>query len=118
MAMDSDCSAISLYREVRAMSDYIRREDARHKIKVLCAFHKAGLRKDEVKKAIESCPSVDVVEVIRCCNCQYWNSKNCGCNCPEIDVRDLDYMYGDMRTESNHFCGYGKRRTIHDGNNQ
>ena len=48
-------------------------------------------------------------EIVRCCDCKYWNSGSCECR--EIVVYCQDYWVGDMETEAEHFCGYAERRT-------
>lgn len=47
-------------------------------------------------------------EIIHCEECMWWNRGYC---CSEdVNVALLEYMYGDLRTEPDHFCGYAKRR--------
>ena len=58
----------------------------------------------DVFKAIESTPTADVVEVIRCKDCEYG----------EIDDPDLPSQYlcrydGGSWNDENHYCCYGKR---------
>lgn len=56
---------------------------------------------DECRKLL--CP-----EIIRCKDCEWWNDGRCYCD--DVDVRDQEYMVGDMRTEAIHFCEYAGRR--------
>ena len=47
-------------------------------------------------------------EIIKCEECIWWNRGNCYSE--DGYVESLEYMDGDLRTESDHFCGYAKRR--------
>ena len=49
-------------------------------------------------------------EIVRCKDCKYWN--NGSCECREHAVNSQDYYVGDMKTEAEHFCGYGERREV------
>ena len=71
---------------------------------------------DEIREALETVPSVDAVEVVRCKDCKY-KPVGTGCNhdlefpvhykCPcECD----DYWYSWM-PKDNFFCGNGERKT-------
>lgn len=56
--------------------------------------------------------SKDLVEVVRCKNCQYWQDKNSKrtqgiCLCGE---KDMNYG-GEFYPLANDFCSYGKSRT-------
>ena len=82
------------------MSDYIKREDA---IKELKRAHKKVLGYAEEKtltlaeEIIDDMPSADVVEVVRCKDCKWWDGNDCKAR--DIDVVDVD-----------DFCSYGERK--------
>lgn len=59
---------------------------------------------DTVIKLINQTPTADVVEVVRCKDCKYFDDS-CGC-CSHED--------GLNRTCEDFFCSYGKRRTEDD----
>lgn len=61
-----------------------------------------------IKELVFRMPAADVVEVVRCKDCQYWNKGSC--ECPEHAVNCQDYWVGDIETEAEHFCGYAERR--------
>lgn len=55
-----------------------------------------------VKHAIEKCPTVDAVEVVRCKDCKYWDDDR-RCNGIENGlVREY--------TREDDFCSYGERK--------
>ena len=57
------------------MDDYIKREDA----KELC-FKLAFSRYENVIDGLNSIPSADVVEVVRCKNCKHWQENTEFCS--------------------------------------
>ena len=60
------------------------------------------------KVATPYAPCVDVVEVVRCQNCEWWrcnpNTKNYGV-CKKVSYDDFEVVM-----ESDDFCSYGVRR--------
>lgn len=70
------------------MSEYIKREDAIQ-----------ALTDCPVQYVVSLCnvPSADVVEVVRCKDCKYWNGDEC-------TGRDIFVVDDDE------FCSYGERR--------
>lgn len=68
------------------MSDYIKREDA------LTAI--AGLL-----NVIEQVDGADVVEVVRCKDCKFWDS---GCRWCDL--------WGDTQEYDDGYCSYGERK--------
>lgn len=54
---------------------------------------------DEIREALETVPSVDAVEVVRCKDCQCYDSKNYYCT------------YLDNSNGSDGFCNFGERET-------
>lgn len=86
------------------MSDYIKREDALKAIEV-CVNEsvmpeewRSGMLDayDEVKSYV---PSADVVKVVRCKDCKWWDSEEH--NCVIRDSYGWDYKPTD-------FCSYGE----------
>lgn len=77
------------------MNDYIKREDV---IKALEGWKISPIVLDPV-------PTADVVEVVRCKNCKYWDNttKWSACTLWSADP------YEQASTEKNGFCSYGKR---------
>lgn len=58
----------------------------------------------DVKKSIEATPAADVVEVVRCKDCRYWeNGKDYETYC-----NHWDNMMAD--TKADDYCSYGKRK--------
>ena len=57
--------------------------------------------------AIETVPSADVVEVVRCYECVWWDT------CPSSTIAPTFHRckrVGRMGTEANDFCSYGERK--------
>ena len=59
---------------------------------------------DEMCDKIKEQPTADVVEVVRCKDCEYW----------EIDDIDIPSQYlchyeGYSWNDENHYCSYGKK---------
>lgn len=68
---------------------------------------------------VESAPSVDAVEVVRCKDCELWNEwdragheslNNLSCSCAYFSGED-GYT---VCTAPNDFCSYGERREDHE----
>lgn len=58
-----------------------------------------------VKHAIEKCPTVDAVEVVRCKDCRYWHEDILACEyLPRSENGTRPAWYGDD------FCSYGERK--------
>lgn len=49
-----------------------------------------------------------VQPVVRCSECEHWDEGICYCDGYEIHCQD--YYVGDMHTEPDFFCGFGKRK--------
>lgn len=92
------------------MGEYIKRADAIQAVKD-CSY---SLDEDELIEvngfsaidSINNLPTADVVEVIRCKDCEYWTGKNPDsnkgvgyCKCNDEYFNDDDY------------CSYGERKT-------
>ena len=56
----------------------------------------------------EVLPSADVVEVVRCGECQWYDNDEC--QNPRIHMSDSAHLYTDKAD----FCSYGERRTDND----
>ena len=99
--------------------EYIEREAAKRELLswAVCMNHPEYLMKDDALHIIDSFPAADVVEVLRCRDCQYWGDEagklqhsdgvlfaRCKAHNYLIDGRHT----GWCPTE-NDFCSYGKR---------
>ena len=50
---------------------------------------------------IEAQPTVDVVEVVRCKDCKWWDNDG--------DAERCTHKYGGMWAKSDGYCSYGER---------
>lgn len=105
------------------MSDYIRREDAKH---LLCRFcigeltckHHGDCDRIE---AVNKIPAADVEDVVRCKDCEYWASTLTPAERDELAKRSFggdgvcDYWECDGLTATD-YCSQAKRRKS-DGKN-
>lgn len=83
---------------VKAMSDYIKREDAE---KLLRYNFLGALTEDERVNELNKVPSADVVEVIRCKDCKFYDTDN--------DTGfPLCRRLGDIVMKPTDYCSYGK----------
>ena len=76
------------------MSEYIKREDA-------LIVAEIGGSKETIKANLKNISSADVVEVVRCRDCRYYNGT-------------CEYWtsvpYGQACTKKNDFCSRGERK--------
>lgn len=81
------------------MSDYIKREDAIQAVdEVLESIdHVPQWVWDSFHISFDNLPSVDVVEVVRCKDCKYWDGDKC-------TGRDIFIVDDDE------FCSYGEKK--------
>ena len=82
------------------MAEYIEREALMRNLKHFAPEQLTPL----VKSLIQKQPAEDVVEVVRCKDCKYWQDNNGGypheeCKWSENETPDLD-----------DFCSYGERK--------
>lgn len=103
------------------MDEYISREALRDVIASTNWYHaarggKLGLgapceeiavyKATDIYKAVDSVPTADVVEVVRCWECVYGEQYD-----EEIeDWRECRYDGCGLAYEISHFCSYGKRK--------
>lgn len=83
------------------MSDYIKREDAMRKIERI-DDHDNDERANALglaEFAIQTVPSVDVVEVVRCKDCKYNDNGWCG-----------NIEFGTRHVELSDYCSDGERK--------
>ena len=91
-----------------AEKEYIEREALKSKLKNMEATSPNKVYQNAMEdmiyyfipKIIDEIPSADVVEVVRCKNCEFYSS----CSIEE---------YGDMK--QNDFCSKGKRKEFDNG---
>ena len=81
------------------MTDYINREDA------IKAYAKAfNLADDCIEYAsviLKDIPPADVVEVVRCGDCKYWDNED--------DAERCTHKYCAMWAKPDGYCSYGER---------
>ena len=73
------------------------------------------------RKLMVEAPTADVVEVVRCKNCKYWQDKNskgtqgiCLCGEKDMNYKDMNYG-GEFYPFANDFCSYGERTPQKEG---
>lgn len=80
------------------MAEYIEREALKRAIRK--AFHDLGVRID-INSVINAQPTADVVEVVRCKDCVYYENFLCG----------RFSAYGNSVEEPEYdYCSFGERR--------
>ena len=95
------------------MSDYIKREDA---IKAIVGhlvpkqydgdLVNAGF--EVAHEIVDALPSADVVEVVRCGECEYWK---CNPNTDEYGVcKKVSYDDFEVVMDADDFCSYGEKK--------
>jgi len=102
------------------MNDYILRVDTLEVLRNLKIKHPLDSDRyilREIEAKICDMPAVDVVEVVRCKDCRYWDTRNFlpspdgkrygECKCPEQGVEVGD----SFDPEADFFCAYGERKT-------
>ena len=72
----------------------------------------AWYKATDIYSAIDNAPTVDAVEVIRCRECEYWNTEEKSyfgtkCRCERFSL----VGYSENYMLPNDFCSYGERRT-------
>lgn len=90
------------------MAEYIERERARREFSLY--FQDSEQLVGECDSLLCYLPNADVVEVVRCCECQYWESKNSInsqgiCICGEMEMN----YGGEFYPFRNDFCSYGAK---------
>ena len=81
------------------MAEYIEREAAIESLPVAW---------DSAINALRNAPSADVVPVVRCKDCKYWQDNNDGY--PHEECR---WWHGET-PDANDFCSYGERKDGYD----
>ena len=66
-------------------------------------LHMAG-----AMNAIDEMPSADVVEVVRCKDCIYYNETHEACDCDEKAISSLGIFFPN----ADDFCSYGERKEL------
>lgn len=99
------------------MSDYIKREDVLSFCGKVVDSHQSTQRSRLIANSfnnfavwVENIPASDVVEVVRCRDCKYYNT---------VSLRGLDGDVHEVKHcnlfgftfEPNDFCSYGERRS-------
>ena len=91
------------------MSDYINREDAIKANENYVPYQRLGEdRQSYMDRILKELPSADVVEVVRCRDCEHWE-----CN-PGTDrygsCQKVAYDDFEVIMEGDDFCSYGERK--------
>lgn len=97
------------------MTDYIRRDEA---IFRGMAVALVGLNTPrEIKALFDEIPAADVVEVVRCKDCDLWNewdetgheqTGNYACSCAYFSNEDGYVVY----TRPDDYCSHGERKEV------
>lgn len=61
---------------------------------------------DMIEDCIDNAPAADVVEVVRCKDCQHWGGVTYGFVCRKFSGMETKICMG-----ADHFCSYGERKT-------
>ena len=91
------------------MNRYINAKDLFLEVShyLLCEKESKTIILEELNEIANRLPAADVVEVVRCKECKYFNTNNGGC----CEYNDGDLMFlGLMYSTPNDFCSYGERR--------
>lgn len=83
------------------MAKYIKAEDLKQEM-LKESFYPVFM-----KNLIEQMPAADVVQVVRCEHCRYWDECRIGEGFCEHPVNGITRDY----TTANDYCSYGERRT-------
>lgn len=90
------------------MNEYIKKEDAIQAVENTWINGTSLCNADEAKQKIKNAPSADVVEVVRCEDCEHWkcnpNTDKYGA-CQKVSYDDFEVVM-----ECDDFCSYGERR--------
>ena len=92
------------------MSRYIDKEVVRRAIQEYC-YSPKEITPGGIAKVVMSVPTVDAVEVVRCKDCKYWDTRDSKgiqgiCLCGE-----KDFYYGsEFYPFAEDYCSYGERR--------
>lgn len=87
------------------MNDYIKREDA---IKAMARGLGIPYTDfiDVAERCMDDIPPADVVEVVRCKDCKYWDNTTKWAVCTKWSADP----YEQANTEKNDYCSYGERK--------
>ena len=85
----------SLEMPTTTSGDYIKREDAE---RLLRYYFLSALTEDERVDELNRVPSADVVEVVRCKDCKFWDSDCIWCD-----------LWGNTQEYYDGYCSYGER---------
>ena len=93
------------------MAEYIEREALKKQMNATCRNCDARFDEREcgrcgmewARKIVRSAPAADVVEVVRCKDCKYWDGLH-SCDCHKADENGTPIF---MRESD--FCSYGER---------
>lgn len=87
------------------MSEYIERKAVINKINEIPAHFDSGDIRYGIELAIQTIkdtPTADVVEVVRCKDCQYYVAEYC--------TRDIKSRTNMFYMRADDFCSYGERK--------
>lgn len=98
-------------RVMRVMAEYISRDDLLNVINANVA-EAHNERCSQLLEAILNTPNLDVVEVVRCKDCEHWKDTSCDA-ITEKHWGECRKPLGDFRyceTAEYDFCSYGERK--------
>ena len=82
------------------MTDYISRQAAIDSVWRAVELDNSYAMKHQIYTDLKTIPSADVVEVVRCKDCRYWNNK-------------VDLTYCEKKTwlgtDADDYCSFGER---------
>ena len=100
--------------------EYIEREAAKRELLswAVCMNHPEYLIKDDALHIIDSIPTADVAEVVRCRDCKYWGDEDGklqhsdGVLFARCKVHNylIDGRHTGWCPTENDFCSYGERK--------
>lgn len=86
------------------MSRYIDADKLKSDIKDVAEINCGSFTEFEVLGILSGQPTADVVEVVRCKDCKWWDNDG--------DAERCTHKYGGMWAKSDAYCSYGERRQI------
>ena len=97
------------------MAEYIEREEALNLISdIFFATDPNGEEQCGVikcSKAIRNAPAADVVEIVRCKDCKYFDIEDGDALGTCMGKFICVSLGGEVYPEPNHYCSYGERRS-------
>lgn len=93
------------------MAEYIEREALMNEIHRIGGHNLCGWDTIGVKALVDRQPTADVVEVVRCKNCKYFDIEEDDALGTCMGKFICISSGGEIYPEPNHYCSYGERRS-------